>query len=111
MKEIELFKHIRIALACSYPIAPMTIMYLLIIGYDLAKEHTLLKGFNEWLASKYKLPPNFVFSQQIKYYLFEKEFAKTLTKEDEILLINCLYEKLVEFCLDKALFDSSIPKN
>ena len=26
-----------------------------------------------------------------------KELAKTLTKEDEILLINCLYEKLVEF--------------
>lgn len=41
----------------------------------------------------------------------DEELAETLTKEDEILLINCLYEKLVEFCLDKALFDSSIPKN
>lgn len=27
----------------------------------------------------------------------DEELAKTLTKEDEILLINCLYEKLVEF--------------
>jgi len=41
----------------------------------------------------------------------DEGLAETLTKEDEILLIHCLYEKLVEFCLDKALFDSSIPKN
>jgi hypothetical protein len=111
MKEIELFKHIKDRLGLFVPNSTYDNYVSLIIGYDLAKEHTLLKGFNEWLASKYKLPPNFVFSQQIKYYLFKKEFAKTLTKEDEILLINCLYEKLVEFCLDKALFDSSIPKN
>ena len=103
MKEIELFKHIKDRLGLFVPNSSYDNYVSLIIGYDLAKEHTLLKGFNEWLASKYKLPPNFVFSQQIKYYLFEKEF--------EILLINCLYEKLVEFCLDKALFDSSIPKN
>ena len=110
MREIELFKHIKDHLGLFVPNSTYDNYVSLIIGYDLAKEHTLLKGFNEWLASKYKLP-HFVFSQQIKYYLFEKEFAKTLTKEDEILLINCLYEKLAEFCLDKALFDSSIPKN
>ena len=96
MREIELFKHIKDHLGLFVPNSTYDNYVSLIIGYDLAKEHTLLKGFNEWLASKYKLP-HFVFSQQIKYYLFEKEFAKTLTKEDEILLIHCLYEKLVEF--------------
>lgn len=96
MREIELFKHIKDHLGLFIPNSTYDNYVSLIIGYDLAKEHTLLKGFDEWLASKYKLP-HFVFSQQIKYYLFEKEFAKTLTKEDEILLINCLYEKLVEF--------------
>ena len=68
----------------------------LIIGYDLAKDNILLEGFSEWLASKYKLPTNFAFPQQIKYYLFKKDFTKTLTNEDEVLLIHCLYEKLVE---------------
>ena len=111
MREIELFKHIKDRLGLFVPNSTYDNYVSLIIGYDLAKEHRLLKGFSEWLASKYKLPTNFAFSQQIKYYLFKKDFTKTLTKEDEILLIHCLYEKLVEFCLDKALFDSSIPKN
>ena len=68
MKEIELFKHIKDRLGLFVPNSSYDNYVSLIIGYDLAKEHTLLKGFNEWLASKYKLPPNFVFSQQIKYY-------------------------------------------
>ena len=96
MKEIELFKHIKDCIGMFVPDSTYSNYVSLIIGYDLAKDNILLEGFSEWLASKYKLP-HFVFSQQIKYYLFEKEFAKTLTKEDEILLIHCLYEKLVEF--------------
>ena len=97
MKEIELFRHIKDRIGVFVPDSTYSNYVSLIIGYDLAKDNILLKGFSEWLASKYKLPTNFVFSQQIKYYLFKKDFTKTLTKEDEMLLIHCLYEKLVEF--------------
>ena len=97
MKEIELFRRIKDYIGMFVPDSTYSNYVSLIIGYDLAKDNILLEGFSEWLASKYELPPNFAFSQQIKYYLFKKDFTKTLTKEDEMLLIHCLYEKLVEF--------------
>jgi hypothetical protein len=97
MKEIELFRHIKDCIGMFVPDSTYSNYVSLIIGYDLAKDNILLEGFSEWLASKYKLPTNFAFSQQIKYYLFKKDFTKILTKEDEMLLIHCLYEKLVEF--------------
>ena len=97
MKEIELFRHIKDCIGMFVPDSTYSNYVSLIIGYDLAKDNILLEGFSEWLASKYELPPNFAFSQQIKYYLFKKDFTKILTKEDEMLLIHCLYEKLVEF--------------
>jgi len=89
MKEIELFRHIKDCIGMFVPDSTYSNYVSLIIGYDLAKDNILLEGFSEWLASKYKLPT--------KYYLFKKDFNKTLTKEDEMLLIHCLYEKLVEF--------------
>ena len=67
MKEIELFKHIKDRLGLFVPNSTYDNYVSLIIGYDLAKEHTLLKGFNEWLAPKYKLPPNFAFKSNITY--------------------------------------------
>ena len=97
MKEIELFRHIKDRIGVFVPDSTYSNYVSLIIGYDLAKDNILLEGFSEWLVSKYKLPPNFAFPQQIKYYLFKKDFTKILIKEDEMLLIHCLYEKLVEF--------------
>lgn len=70
MKEIELFRHIKDCIGMFVPNSTYDNYVSLIIGYDLAKDNILLEGFSEWLASKYKLPTNFAFSQQIKYYLF-----------------------------------------
>jgi len=46
MKEIELFKHIKDRLGLFVPNSTYDNYVSLIIGYDLAKEHRLLKGFD-----------------------------------------------------------------
>ncbi|WP_314203432.1 hypothetical protein [Capnocytophaga bilenii] len=97
MKEVELFKQIKKNIGMFVPNGIYSEYVSLLIGYDLAKDNVLLKGFTEWLSSKYRLPSNFAFSQQIKYLLFKKNFNKVLNKEEEHLLMDCLYEKLVEF--------------
>ena len=101
MKEIELFKYIKEHIGMFVPNSTYDNYVSLLIGYNMAKNDILLRGFSAWLSSKYGLPANFAFSQQIKYYLFKERFNKVIDKKNEFLLIDCLYEKLVEFWREK----------
>ena len=49
------------------------------------------------ISFSFKLGERYYHNELCYFESVKKDFNKTLTKEDEMLLIHCLYEKLVEF--------------